>query len=129
MRSSLPKVVLMLAVVWLSACAHVVNTLDDVKIGMSREQAVGSASGSPTPYYLKGETAEYVLFRVVTNFYSMYGEYPNDVLFIRLENGKVVDKGVVGVSEEQRIRKLNPSFVLRDWQRKGPVPSDQTRQR
>lgn len=124
MHSQLVKAALILAVVSLSACAHVVNTLDDVKIGMSREQAVSSASGSPTPYYLKGDTTEYVLFRVVTNFYSMYGEYPNDILFIRLENGRVVDKGVVGAPEEQRIKNVSPSFVLRDWQRKGSVPSN-----
>lgn len=125
-NSLLQKAGRIITLVSLSACAHVVNVLDGVKPGMNREQAVASASGSPTPYYLKGETTEYVLFRVVTNFYSMYDDYPNDILFIRLENGGVVAKGVVGSSEEQKIREIKPSFVLRDWQREGPVPSDQT---
>ena len=105
----------------LAACAHLVNVLDDVKIGMTRDQAVASAKGRPTPSYLRGGSTEYVLFSVVTNFHSMYGEYPNDILYIRLENGRVVDKGVVGAHEEVSIRKVSPTFVLSDWQRKDHV--------
>lgn len=123
------KLALIFIPLLLSACAHAVNTLDHVRIGMDRELAINSASGSPTPYYLKGETTEYVLFRVMTNLYSMYGEYPNDVLFIRLENGKVVDKGVADASEERNIRKISPSFVLREWQRKGALSPAQAHER
>lgn len=120
------KFALILGAFSLSACAHIVNTLDHVKVGMDREQAISSANGSPTPYYInKGEATEYVLFCVVTNLFSMSGEYPNDILFIRLENGKVVSRGVVGTSEEKRIRKLNPKFVLREWQRDGRAPDEQ----
>ncbi len=123
------RVALILGVLVLSACAHTVNTLDDVKIGMDRQRAVESASGSPTPYYLKNEATEYVLFRVVTNFYSTYSEYPNDILFIRLENDRVVDKGVVGTAEEQKIRRISPAFVLHEWQRKGELSVDQVHER
>lgn len=43
---------------------------------------------------------------------------------MRLESGRVVDKGIVDKSEEQRIRKMRPDFVLRDWQGAGEVPAD-----
>jgi len=44
--------------------------------------------------------------------------------FMRLENDRVVDKGVVGKAEEKRIQQLRPNFVLREWQGTGSVPAD-----
>jgi hypothetical protein len=83
-------------------------------------------SGSPTAYSLRSGTTEYVLFRLVASFTAMYSEYPHQVQFIRLENGRVVDRGIVGKSEEKKIKQVRPDFVLRDWQGKGPVPNDGT---
>jgi hypothetical protein len=118
------KASLIIVMLLMSACAHLVNVLDHVKVGMDREQAIGSAQGRPTPYYIKNGPTEYVLFRVATNLVSMYGEQPYDVLFVRLENGKVVDKGVVGTSEERKIRQIRPTFSLREWRGTGQVSSD-----
>jgi hypothetical protein len=124
MRPLLYRIAAVICTIALVACAHLVNVLDTVKPGMTREQAVGSAQGNPTPYYVIGASTEYVLFRVVTNLYSMYGEQPHEVLFIRIENGKVTEKGVVGAAEEDRIRKIRPTFSLREWRGTGSVLSD-----
>jgi hypothetical protein len=118
------KASLILVMLLVSACAHLVNVLDHVNVGMDKEQATGNTQGNPTPYCIKNGSAEYVLFRVVTNFVSMYGEQPYDVLFIRFENGRVVDKGVVNTSEEEKIRQIRPTFFLREWRGAGQVASD-----
>ena len=112
------RVLLTLGALLLSACAHLNNTLDDVKIGMDREQAIRSV-----PH--RGETlrqgaTEYLLYRVGASFYSLYSDNPWSVLFLRLEGGKVVDKGVVGIIEEARIKRINPNFNLRELQKRRP---------
>lgn len=121
------KCLLLLTALLLSSCAHVVNTLSDVKTGMDREQALERVIGRPTPYFMGTGNTEYVLYRVTTNIVSMHGDTPHDILFIRFENKKVVDKGAVDSHEEKRIREINPVFVLRQWQNAGAVPADQFR--
>ena len=115
---------LILAVLSLSACAQLgAWDMRKAEIGMNREQAIGSIQGNPTPYYLKKNSTEYVLFRMFPSFTAMYSDYPYAVYFIRLENDKVVDRGLVGRSEEDRIRQVSSTFVLQEWQAKGPVRS------
>ena len=125
MRTSNQESVAMLSALLLSACAHIPSgILSDVQLGMNRESAIRSVQSSPTFYYLKDGSTEYVLFQVVSSFTAMYSEYPYQVEFIRLENDRVVVKGLVGKSEEQRIRTIRPTFVLREWQGKGEVSAD-----
>ncbi len=94
---------------------------------MDREAAIRKilSQGTPTFYYLKEGSTEYVLFRNVSSFMAMYDDVsPHAVEFVRLENDRVVDKGVVGKSEEKRIQQMRPNFVLREWQGTGSVPAD-----
>jgi hypothetical protein len=93
------------------------------EIGMSREEAIAAMPGKPTTYTLKSGTVEYVLIASVKSFASMYSDYPYAVTFIRLENGEVVDRGLVDESEERKIREVSPAFVLREWQAKTPLHS------
>lgn len=90
-------------------------TLDDVKIGMKREQALRSVNAAP--FSFEQGTTEYLIYQVVASFTAMYRDNPNSVLFVRLEKGVVVDKGVVGRSEEARIQRINPAFDLEAYQR------------
>ena len=106
-----------LVVLLLSACASLNNTLDNVKIGMDREQAVRSVGRSPK--YAPGQgTTEYLLYQVGASFFSLYSDYPWSVLFVRLENGTVVDKGVVGFLEERRIKRISSTFNLRELEKR-----------
>ena len=112
------KVLLTLGALLLSACAHQSNTLNDVQIGMDRERAIRSVQHQAIRQ-VHGDT-EYLFFRVGASFSSLYSDHPWTVFFVRLESGKVVDKGVVGFFEEIRIKRLNPDFNLRALQKRGP---------
>jgi hypothetical protein len=74
-----------------------------------------SRVGGNTLYCFQSGSVEYLLivgaYDVIT-----FATEREDVLFIRLENGKVVDKGVAGRLEEKRIKEVNSSFVLERWQ-------------
>ena len=125
MRTSNRESVVVLSALLLCACAHMPSgILSDVQLGMDRESAIRSVQSRPTFYYLKDGPTEYVLFRVVSSFTAMYSEYPHQVEFMRLENDRVVDMGLVDKAEEQRIREIRPTFVLREWQGKGQVSAD-----
>ena len=124
MARSSCRIALVLSVFSLAACAHLgAMDMQKAEIGMNRGQAIASIQGNPTPYYLGSGPTEYVLFRMVPSFTSMYSDHPYAVYFIRLENGKVVDRGLVGKSEEDRIKQVSPTFVLREWQAEGSVLS------
>src|SRR5262245_40040653 len=98
--------------------------LSGVERGMDRDSAIRAVGPGPTFYYLKAGSTEYILFRVIVSVTAMYGEYPHNVEFIRLENERVVGKGRVDVAEERRIREIRPTFELREWQGKGDVSAD-----
>jgi len=126
MTQSSSKATLILSVLLLSACAQLgAMDMRKAEIGMSREQAIASIQGNPTPYFLKNGSTEYVLFRLIPSFIAMYSDHPYEVFFIRLENGKVVDRGLVGGSEEEKIKRVSSTFVLREWQAEGRVLSYQ----
>jgi hypothetical protein len=112
------KALISLVVLLLSACAYLNNTLDDVKIGMDREHAIRSVPQGRPEFTLGQGTTEYLLYRVGASFFSLYSDYPWSVLFVRLENGTVVDKGVVGFLEERRIKRINSTFNLRDLEKR-----------
>ena len=124
MHRASSRTTLIFGVFLLSACAQLGGwDMRKAEIGMNREQAIASIQGNPTPYSLKSGPTEYVLFRMFPSFTAMYSDYPYAVYFIRLENDKVVDRGLVGNSEESKIRQVSSTFVLREWQAKGPVRS------
>jgi len=125
MQRSGYRAALIVSSIVLSACAQLgAMDMRNAKIGMTRQEAIASMAGNPTPYLLKKGSTEYVLFRLVPSFTAMYSDHPHAVYFIRLENDKVVDRGLVGKAEEKKIRQVNSTFVLREWQAKGPVSSD-----
>ena len=93
-----------------AACAHTINTLDRVTLGMSREQVLQNVSA--TPEFVAQGSTEYILFPVMASFVAMYRDTPYTILFVRLENGRVAAKGVVGRAEEAQIERLDPAFDL-----------------
>lgn len=122
-RSSL-EAALTLTVLLLPACAQLAGLdMRTAEIGMSREQAIATLPGKPTTYTLRSGVVEYVLVASVKSFSAMYSDYPYAVTFIRLENDKVVDRGLVDETEEKRIKDVSPAFVLREWQSKDGASS------
>lgn len=88
---------------------------------MNRDQALIAIGGFQTTFTLRSGATEYVLYRSVTSFGALNSEFPYDVYFLRLENGVVTRRGLVGKREERRVRDVDSTFVLREWQAKdGP---------
>jgi hypothetical protein len=92
----------------LTSCAHMVNTLNGVDVGMTRDEALQAVGFGP--HEVSDGKTEYLIYRVVTNFFAWYGDKPNSLLFVRLENGMVTNKGVIGRREKREIRRIDPSF-------------------
>lgn len=101
---------LILVAMTLMACAHTVDLLDRVQIGMEREQTIRNVSSNPSQT-IKQAGTEYLLYTLVTSVSQAYSN-THSVLFVRLENGRVVDKGVVGRGKAAEIKKLAPWFDL-----------------
>jgi len=97
-----------LALVPLSACAHLSNVLSDVKPGMDRREAIASVDAKPRSY-VRGST-EYLVYRFGVSFGSLYSDHPWTLYFVKLAEGQVVDKGVLGSAEERAIHEIDPSF-------------------
>lgn len=102
-----------------AGCAHIVETpFDAIKIGMPREEAIQRLGF--TPLSVQKDSTEYLLYQVIASFFALYSDTPNSVLFVRLEKGVVVAKGVVGKREAERIKQIDPAFDLRKLQGKEP---------
>lgn len=110
MKKRLSIVTAILAAVTLIACAHTSNVLNDVKIGMNRVEAIKSVGNKPLSY-VQGST-EFILYRVGASFSSLYSDNPWTIFFVKLEDGKVVDKGVVGWAERRALKRIDPDFDI-----------------
>jgi len=100
-----------LVVATLVGCAHMSNVLNNVKIGMNRFEAISSVKEYPRSY-VQGST-EFILYRFGVTFFSLYSDNPWTIYFVKLEDGKVVDKGVVGWAERRALRRIDPEFDIR----------------
>ena len=93
-----------------AGCAHSVNTLDKVTIGMPKSDVLQSVN--VTPHFVSEGATEYIIYPVMASLVAMYGDTPYSLLYVRLENGLVVAKGVVDKRAEKEIKRMDPSFDL-----------------
>jgi len=98
----------LLAPALLAGCAQLSNVLDDVKPGMGRREAIASVDGSPHSY--RKNSTEYLVYRFGISFSSLYSDHPWTLYFVRLVDGVVVEKGVLGKVEEKALREIDPKF-------------------
>jgi len=113
------RAAVVLTAISLVSCAQLGATeFHRAKLGMSREQAIASIRYAETHTAMKSGAVEYLLYRIMPSFTAMYRDDPYVVYFIRLEGDKVVDRGIVDEREAAKIRLVNPTFVLREWQSK-----------
>ena len=92
------------------ACAHSVNTLDKVTIGMPKSDVLQNVN--VTPHFVSEGATEYIIYPVMASFFAMYDDTPYSLLYVRLDNGLAVAKGIVDKREEQEIKRIDPSFDL-----------------
>ncbi len=96
------------AVVLLSSCARTLNVLDDVQKGQGEIQAIESVRATPT-WIFENEKTKYVVYGFIATFLDMY-DNTITYYFVKLQDGKVVDKGMVGKRERDEIKMIDPKF-------------------
>jgi hypothetical protein len=99
-----------LAVVLLSACASTLNVLDNVRDGQSEKEAMESVGATPTLIFENQKTKS-ILYGFIATFIDMY-DSTITYYFVRLEDGVVVDKGMVGRRERDEIKVMAPDFDI-----------------
>jgi hypothetical protein len=98
----------LLAAALLSACAHSLNVLDRVHLGQSEAEALQSVQATPQRTVDGGRT-KYIVYGFIATFVDMYSNTVTHY-FVKLENGKVVDKGILRGEVVQDIRKIDSTF-------------------
>lgn len=99
---------LIIAAFLLSACASTLTALDDVRVGQGEEQAKASVYDQPT-WTFEDKRTKYLVYGYIVTFLDMYDNTVT-YYFVKLEDGKVVDKGLVGKKERKEIQRLAPEF-------------------
>ena len=92
----------------LGGCAHLSNVLSDVKPGMDRREAIAHVDASPHSY--RKDSTEYLVYQFGVSFSSLYSDHPWTLYFVKLAEGQVVDKGVLGSAEEKALHEIDPQF-------------------
>jgi hypothetical protein len=98
----------LLGPVLLAGCAQLSNVLSDVKPGMDRREALANVDASPRSF--RKDCTEYLVYRFGVSFSSLYSDHPWTLYFVKLVDGRVVQKGVLGAAEEQALREIDPHF-------------------
>lgn len=92
----------------LSACASTLNVLDHVERGQSEAQATAAVRAQPAWTFENAKT-KFIVYGFVATFLDMY-DNTITYYFIKLENGKVVDKGMMSKRQREEIKVLDPDF-------------------
>jgi len=94
----------------LSSCAHTLNVLDRVRPGQSESEAVTAVGGAPNRTVDGGRT-KYLLWGFIATFLDMYSETVTHY-YVKLEDGRVVDKGILRGEIIGDIKKIDAQFAL-----------------
>ena len=100
--------VTLVATFLLSACASTLNVLDDVRIGQSETQARESVRATPR-WTFENEKTKYIVYGFIATFLDMY-DNTITYYFVKLEDGKVVNKGMLRKRERNEIKVIDPNF-------------------
>jgi hypothetical protein len=118
-----PLVFLLTSGVLLSGCANMLNILDDVQLGQNAVQAEESVR-SPKSWVIENEKIKYIIWGYIATFSDMY-DNTITYYFVKLEDGKVVDKGMVRRRQRSEIKIVDPSFDTEQLKRR-PRPIEET---
>ncbi len=97
-----------LLVALLAGCAHTLNVLDRVQLGQGETEALQAVQATPSRIVDGGNT-KYIVYGFIATFVDMYSETVTHY-YIKLENGKVVAKGMLRREVVKEIRILDPEF-------------------
>lgn len=100
--------VVLVAAILLSACANMLNVLDHVRVGQNEMQAKEFVSATPK-WSFENEKTKYIVYGFIATFLDMY-DNTITYYFVKLENGNVVDKGMLGKRERNEIKMIDPNF-------------------
>jgi len=100
----------LVAAVLLSACAHTLNVLDRVQPGQSEAEALKAVQGTPQRTVTDGKT-KYIVYGFIATFLDMYSNTITHY-YVKLEDGKVVDKGILREEVIRDIKRIDPQFPL-----------------
>jgi hypothetical protein len=96
------------AVVVFSACAHTLNVLDRVHLGQTEAEALKAVQATPQRTVTEGKT-KYIVYGFIATFVDMYSNTVTHY-FVKLEDGKVVEKGILREEVVRDIKKIDPQF-------------------
>ena len=100
----------------LSACASTLNVLDDVQLGQDAVQAEESVQ-FPKSWVVENEKTKYIIWGFIATFFDIY-DNTITYYFVKLEDGKVVDKGMVQKRDRSEIKIVDPSFDTEQLKRR-----------
>lgn len=103
-----PIIAILVAVILLSACASTLNVLDNVRTGQSEMQAKESVRATPA-WTFENERTKYLVYGFIATFLDMY-DNTITYYFVKLEDGKVVNKGMLRKRERNEIKMISPDF-------------------
>ena len=99
---------ILLAALFVSACASTLNLLDDVRRGQSEAQAKEAVRDTPT-WTIENERTTYLIYGYIATFLDLY-DNTITYYFVKLEEGRVVDKGMVRKRQRDEIKVIDPNF-------------------
>jgi hypothetical protein len=115
----------LIALLLLPACANTLNVLDDVRVGQSETQARDSVRETPK-WTFENEVTKYLVYGFVATFLDAYDKTVT-YYFVKLHDGKVVDKGMIGKRERNEIKTIDPDFDTDKLIRQPRNPQGQAR--
>lgn len=89
-------------------CASTLNVLDDVRPGQTEQQATQAVRATPA-WTFENEKTTYIVYGFIATFFDMY-DNTITYYFVKLENGIVVDKGMVSKRQRDEIKLIDAGF-------------------
>lgn len=110
MRTHQQLVWAVITAIALSACAHTLNVLDRVHAGQSEAEALEAVQARPQLTVTDGKTT-YIVYGFIATFVDMYSNTVT-YYYVKLEDGKVVEKGILREEVVRDIKKIDPQFPI-----------------
>jgi len=104
-----PATLVLIIAILLSGCASTLDVLDDVRKGQSEAQATASMHRDDPKFIFENKTTKYLVYGYIATFFDMYDNTVT-YYFIKLKDGKVVDKGMVRDKQRREIKLIDPNF-------------------
>lgn len=99
---------ILFSALFVSACASALNVLDNVQRGQSEEQAKEAVRTTPK-WTIENERTTYLVYGYIVSPFDM-ADNTVTYYFVKLEEGRVVDKGMVRKRQRDEIKVIDPDF-------------------